>query len=113
MDANRIAQRLSQSMKLGHTSAVLDVSPWYEGDNSFYINRIFVPDKYRNMRVGSRMMGGLIYEAIEAGATLIVHPTANYGSDVGRLSNFFARFGFEEHPTAEGAMIWRPKDESM
>lgn len=113
MDQILLAQKLSQVLPLDGRLAVLDVTPWYEGDNTFYISRIFVPDKHRNMCVGFRMMENLIREAIEAGVTLVVHPTNNYGADVERLRTFFSRFGFEMHPTMEGAMIWRSDRESV
>ena len=76
--------------------AILDASELFttEGSLSFYVNRIIVPDFMRGKGVGTELMQALAHFADEHSATMYIDPTANYGSDVVRLTRFFARFGF-------------------
>lgn len=63
-------------------------------NNTFYVNRIIVPESMRNRGVGTQMMERLVDIADASSFTLHIDPTDNYGSDVVRLARFFARFGF-------------------
>ena len=75
----------------------------------FYINRIIVPPQMRNQGVGTTLMNFLLVAAEEHKLTFYVDPTSNYGSEVTRLTRFFARFGFVTSTNKEplGKMVRR------
>ena len=82
--------------------ATLDVTEIDKG--VFYINRILVPESVRCQGIGGDLMCEL-QEKIPCGATVQVHPTRNYGSDLERLTAFFARHGFVQ--CGNGLMQWQ------
>lgn len=91
------------SQPIFHHLAVLDVSPAPDL-GGFYINRINVPDGFRNHKTGTTLMRQVCKDADAEGVTLFVHPTTNYGSDLPRLQKFFRRFDF--YPV-EGSSLYR------
>ena len=64
------------------------------GFPSFYVNRIIVPEFMRGKAIGTELMQTLANIADDRRYNLYIDPTANYGSNVPRLIEFFARFGF-------------------
>lgn len=79
---------------------------------SFYVNRVIVPVSIRGRGVGVALMEQLAKIADEHSFTLYIDPTSNYGSDVVRLTRFFARFGFVTSTDIHrsfGRMVRNPK----
>jgi predicted GNAT family acetyltransferase len=72
--------------------AVLDVTQLDQ--NHYYINRILVPEPVRCQGIGTDMLLELLLR-VPSGAVIEVHPTTNYGSDLTRLTAFFALHGFK------------------
>jgi GNAT superfamily N-acetyltransferase len=87
--------------------ATIDVSPI--GDDLYYVNRVFVPQKMRGHGVATRLFTRLTEDADKDSITLYIDPTTNYGSDIKRLTALFARFGFVKGDYEHGSMCRRPR----
>lgn len=97
----------SISMKLGSHLAVIDATRMT--GNMFYINRVIVPVQIRNQGNGTLLMRRLAGFLDHMGMFAEIDATANYGSDVPRLIEFFKRFGFVELDDYKGHMARTPQ----
>jgi GNAT superfamily N-acetyltransferase len=96
--------------------AVIDcseISFLVDADNdAFYVNRVSVPKTMQGGGCGVELMSALAEIADKRRLVLFIDPTANYGSDVARLTEFFSRFGFrpsESRQVSFGSMIREPQ----
>ncbi len=67
------------------------------GDKTLQLGKIVVPKEQRGQGVGTALMNDLIKQADEAGAMVTLSPAADFGGSVGRLKDFYKRFGFVEN----------------
>ena len=78
--------------------AVVDVSDFMvEPFYGWYVNRLLVPEGFRNQGVGTLLMERLCARVDGLNITLYIHPSAGYGSDLDRLTRFYERFGFRTY----------------
>ena len=93
---------VSEPAASGCGLATIDVSPI--GEDTYYVNRVFVPAKMRGSGVATRLFTRLTEDADKDSITLYIDPTTNYGSDLERLTALFARFGFVKGDYEYGSM---------
>jgi len=61
----------------------------------FYISYMFILDKYRNMKLGSRLMNKIIKECSDKGIKYIL---LTFDSNDLKLINFYQKHGFKKDP---------------
>ena len=68
-----------------------------ERPNEITLQKVIVPKEARGAGVGSRFMNDLIQYADEQGKTVSLTPSADFGGNKARLTEFYKRFGFVEN----------------
>ena len=68
-----------------------------ERPNEITLQKVIVPKEARGAGVGSRFMNDLIQYADEQGKTVSLTPSADFGGNKSRLTEFYKRFGFVEN----------------
>ena len=58
------------------------------------LSKIVIPKESRGEGVGSKVMKAILSWADQAGHTLALTPSKQWGGSVGRLKTFYKRFGF-------------------
>ena len=65
-----------------------------DASKGYKLNQIIVPEEQRGSGVGSAIMRDIADTADQQGATVTLSPSADFGGSVGRLKEFYSRFGF-------------------
>lgn len=70
----------------------------YEGEDYLTLHQIIVPKEKRRQGVGTEVMNDLISLGNRLGKRILLTPDTTYGgTSVGRLKQFYKRFGFLEN----------------
>jgi predicted GNAT family N-acyltransferase len=89
----RRGEAIADALREKYPDVKLDLS----GDDRLYLGRIVVPKDKRGQGVGSSVMSDLVKRADEAGVPVDLSPSSDFGGSVGRLKDFYKRFGFVEN----------------
>lgn len=81
-----------ESLRRKYPGAKIDISG--SPERGYVVNRIVLPDGARGRGTGSQIMGDILTGADESGATVSLTPSGDFGGNVGRLTEFYKRFGF-------------------
>lgn len=84
-----------KSLKQRHPGLSLDL--YGRGDNAIELSRIVVPKDARNTGVGTDVMRSISEYADKTGRRVDLSPSSDFGGSVGRLREFYKRFGFREN----------------
>lgn len=84
-----------ESLKQRHPGLSLDL--YGRGDNAIELSRIVVPKDARNTGVGTDVMRSISEYADKTGRRVDLSPSSDFGGSVGRLREFYKRFGFREN----------------
>jgi GNAT superfamily N-acetyltransferase len=63
-------------------------------DRGYTVSRIVVPPEARSTGIGTQIMQEIADVADSQGARVALSPSADFGGSVGRLRDFYSRFGF-------------------
>ena len=74
-----------------------DVDISLAGDKQLNLGKIVVPKEMRGQGVGTQVMNDLVKQADEAGSSVTLSPSADFGGNKERLKEFYKRFGFVEN----------------
>ncbi|NBW69377.1 MAG: N-acetyltransferase [Betaproteobacteria bacterium] len=74
-----------------------DVDISLAGDKQLNLSKIVVPKEMRGQGMGTQVMNDLVRQADEAGASVSLSPSADFGGNKERLKDFYKRFGFVEN----------------
>jgi len=76
----------------------VDIGATRSKDGQITIHKLLVPNNKRNQGIGTAAMENLINYADETGQTIKLSPSTDFGgTSVGRLKEFYKRFGFIEN----------------
>lgn len=89
----RRGDAIADALRAKYPDVKLDLS----GDDKLYLGKIVVPKDKRSQGIGSSVMGDLVKQADEAGVPVSLSPSSDFGGSVGRLKEFYKRFGFVEN----------------
>ena len=71
----------------------------YDRGDHLVLNRVFVPSDARGVSLGTQAMEAVVDFAGKNHMDVYLTPSTSYGaSSVGRLENFYKRFGFQKKP---------------
>lgn len=113
------ARNLSKRIESEHPGSTLEIFERKFGDGRrvWNLDSIVVPKEQRGQGIGSKIMEKVVSAADEAGATIALSPSTDFGAtSVTRLRRFYSRFGFRRNfgsradSSISGAMIREPKN---
>lgn len=89
----RVGEKISDLIEAKYPGVSLSLS----GDKELYLGKIVVPKEDRSKGIGTKVMQDIINEADRAGSMVTLSPSSDFGGSVGRLKDFYKRFGFVEN----------------
>jgi len=96
-DGKKVAEMLQRTAPAGAEIEV-DLYPLRSDPNTLYLSKIAVPEGQRGQGLGTKAMEDVIARADAEGKRVVLSPSTEYGAtSVGRLKDFYKRFGFVEN----------------
>ena len=96
-DGKRVAEMLQRTAP-GSAEVEIDLHPLRGDSNTLYLSKIAVPEGQRGQGLGTKAMQDVIARADAEGKRVVLSPSTEYGAtSVGRLKDFYKRFGFVEN----------------
>jgi GNAT superfamily N-acetyltransferase len=96
-DGKRVAEMLQRTAP-GSAEVEVDLYPLRGDSNTLYLSKIVVPEGQRGQGLGTKAMQDVIARADAEGKRVVLSPSTEYGAtSVGRLKDFYKRFGFVEN----------------
>jgi GNAT superfamily N-acetyltransferase len=96
-DGKKVAEMLQRATPTS-AQVEVDIYPLRSDPNTLYLSKIAVPKDQQGQGLGSQAMQEIIDKADAEGKRVVLSPSTEYGaSSVGRLKDFYKRFGFVEN----------------
>lgn len=96
-DGKKVADMLQRATPTS-AQVEVDIYPLRSDPNTLYLSKIAVPKDQQGRGLGSQAMQEIINKADAEGKRVVLSPSTEYGaSSVGRLKDFYKRFGFVEN----------------
>ena len=96
-DGKKVADMLQRATPTS-AQVEVDIYPLRSDPNTLYLSKIAVPKNQQGQGLGSQAMQEIIDKADAEGKRVVLSPSTEYGaSSVGRLKDFYKRFGFVEN----------------
>jgi len=96
-DGKKVADMLQRAAPTS-AQVEVDIYPLRSDPNTLYLSKIAVPKDQQGQGLGSQAMQEIIDKADAEGKRVVLSPSTEYGaSSVGRLKDFYKRFGFVEN----------------
>ena len=96
-DGKKVAEMLQRTAPVG-AEVEIDLYPLRSDPNTLYLSKIAVPEGQRGQGLGTKAMEDVIARADAEGKRVVLSPSTEYGAtSVGRLKDFYKRFGFVEN----------------
>ena len=96
-DGKKVAEMLQRTAP-SSAEVEVDLYPLRGDSNTLYLSKIAVPEGQRGQGLGTKAMQGVIARADAEGKRVVLSPSTEYGAtSVGRLKDFYKRFGFVEN----------------
>jgi GNAT superfamily N-acetyltransferase len=91
--SKKAGEKISDLLESKYPGVSLSLS----GDKDLYLGKIVVPKSDRGKGIGTSVMQDLINEADRLGSRFSLSPSSDFGGSVGRLKEFYKKFGFIEN----------------
>ena len=96
-DGKKVAEMLQRTAPAS-AEVEIDLYPLRGDANTLYLSKIAVPEGQRGQGLGTKAMQDVIARADAEGKRVVLSPSTEYGAtSVGRLKDFYKRFGFVEN----------------
>ena len=96
-DGKKVAEMLQRTAPAS-AEVEIDLYPLRGDSNTLYLSKIAVPEGQRGQGLGTKAMQDVIARADAEGKRVVLSPSTEYGAtSVGRLKDFYKRFGFVEN----------------